>query len=97
MNDLSKIRTSALSRRAMLRTVAFGAGGAAMLGASLTGYREAAAATKVAQKTVGYQPMPKGEQRCDNCSQFEAPASCKIVDGVIDPAGWCKVYAKKSA
>jgi hypothetical protein len=36
-------------------------------------------------------------QECDNCSQFEPPSSCKVVDGAVNPTGWCKVYVKKPA
>jgi hypothetical protein len=31
----------------------------------------------------------------ENCSLFEAPSSCKTVDGTVSPKGWCMVYAKK--
>ena len=41
------------------------------------------------------QDTPKGEQRCDNCVQFEAPSTCKTVDGTVAAQGWCIVYAKK--
>jgi hypothetical protein len=40
---------------------------------------------------------PQGCERCDNCSQFQAPSSCKVVEGDVSPAGWCKVYVKKVA
>lgn len=89
-------RTAELSRRALLRNLALTAGGAAMLGATTSGNR-AAAQTKVAQKSVAYQDKPKGEQRCDNCMQFEAPSSCKVVEGTIAPSGWCGLYVKKPA
>jgi hypothetical protein len=97
MNDALKIRSAALSRRSVLRNFGFTAGGALMLATTVSGNRVAAAQTKMTQKAVGYQETPKGAQRCDNCTQFGPPASCKIVDGSIDPAGWCKVYAKKVA
>ena len=71
--------------------------GAAMLGATVSASREAAAQTKATQKAVGYQDTPHGAQRCDNCLQFEPPSSCKTVDGKIAPAGWCKIYVKKPA
>jgi hypothetical protein len=29
--------------------------------------------------------------------QFEAPSSCKTVDGTVAAQGWCMVYAKKPA
>ena len=54
-------------------------------------------AAKVSQKIVKYQDTPKGAQQCDNCALFEAPSSCKTVDGTIAPQGWCAVYAKKPA
>jgi hypothetical protein len=37
----------------------------------------------------------KGDQACENCSLFEAPSSCKTVDGTVSPKGWCMVNAKK--
>jgi hypothetical protein len=99
MIDAPKIRSAELSRRSILRNLAFTtAGGAALLGTTLSGNRVAAAQTKATQKAVGYQDTPKGAQRCDNCKQFEPPSSCKVVEGNnIEPAGWCKVYVKKPA
>lgn len=52
---------------------------------------------KTAQKAVKYQDTPKGDQACENCALFEAPSSCKTVDGTVSPQGWCMVYAKKPA
>jgi len=49
----------------------------------------------MSQQAAKYQDAPKGEQRCDNCVLFEAPAACKSVDGTIAPEGWCRIYAKK--
>lgn len=97
MKDEPKVRSAQLSRRVVLRNVAFAAGGAALLGTTLGASRADAAPTKATQKVVGYQETPKGAQRCDNCSQFEPPSSCKVVEGKINPAGWCKVYVKKPA
>src|ERR1700675_2594277 len=73
------------------------AGSAAVLGAPMGAGGVAEAQTKATQKAVGYQDTPKGAQRCDNCRQFEPPASCKTVEGKVSPAGWCKVYVKKPA
>lgn len=83
-----------ISRRRVL-TVAVGVVGAAT-GAAIIGTTTPAYA-KVQQKAVKYQDTPKGEQACENCSLFEAPSSCKTVDGTISPQGWCMVYAKKPA
>ncbi|MGO8917787.1 MAG: high-potential iron-sulfur protein [Stellaceae bacterium] len=88
-----KVRSARFSRRSLLRNAA-AAGGVAILSTALGANRAAAKAT---QKAVGYQDTPKGEQRCDNCSQFVPPSSCKVVDGDVSPSGWCKVYVKKPA
>jgi len=50
---------------------------------------------KIAQNLVQYQQKPKGPQECDNCLHFEAPDSCKVVAGKINPKGWCALYAPK--
>jgi len=53
------------------------------------------AQAKIAQKMVQYQEKPKGPQECDNCLHFVAPSTCKMVDGKINPKGWCQLYAPK--
>ncbi|MGA8900882.1 high-potential iron-sulfur protein [Bradyrhizobium sp.] len=90
MTDESKV-----SRRHVL-TVAAGVAGA-VTGAAVIGTTTPARAAKAPQKAVKYQDTPKGDQSCENCALFEAPSSCKTVDGVISPQGWCMVYAKKPA
>jgi len=85
----------AISRRQVL-TIAAGVAGATGA-AAVIGTSTPAQAAKVSQKIVKYQDTPKGEQRCENCVQFEAPSSCKTVDGTVSPQGWCMVYAKKPA
>jgi hypothetical protein len=77
-------------------TIAAGATGASIAGAAaVIGSSTPARAAKAPQKAVKYQDTPKGEQRCENCTLFEAPSACKTVDGTISPQGWCIVYAKK--
>lgn len=76
-----------LTRRAVLRV------GVGML-ATLMPVR-ADAQPKIAQKLVQYQEKPKGPQECDNCLHFVAPSSCKMVEGKINPKGWCQLYAPK--
>ena len=88
--------TSGISRRRML-TVAAGAAGAITGAAAIVGASTPAQAAKAPQKTVKYQDTPKGEQRCDNCDLFEAPSSCKSVEGTVAAQGWCIVYRKKQA
>lgn len=57
--------------------------------------RGAQAQAKIAQNLVQYQETPKNGQQCDMCVQFVAPGSCKIVDGKINPKGWCAAFAPK--
>jgi hypothetical protein len=87
---------SAISRRNLLRGAMLVAGGGALIAADLIARPAAAAAVKMKRDDVGYQPMPKGSARCDNCLQWQAPHSCKVVDGVINPAGWCTLYGPKA-
>jgi hypothetical protein len=62
--------------------------------ASLAPIKEAAA--KMAQKAAEYQDTPKGDQQCSNCSLFQEPNACTLVDGDISPSGWCKFWVKKA-
>jgi high potential iron-sulfur protein len=81
-----------LSRRHFLRSSAMAAGAAAGLAAAA----RAEAQTKASHETVKYQDSPKGSQRCDNCSYFEPPNACKLVQSPISPNGWCMLWAKKA-
>jgi hypothetical protein len=56
----------------------------------------AAAQAKVAQNAVSYQDKPKGIQRCDGCSLFQPPHTCKVVDGDVSPQGWCSLFSAKT-
>ncbi len=87
--------TAALSRRRSVLTFAALAGAAGIVGTGLAP-GAVAAATKVAQKTVAYRSSPNGKLRCDLCTQWQAPASCKVVEGTISPSGWCSLYAAKA-
>jgi|SRR6185437_14756387 len=97
MKDVFKIASLELSRRSLLRKLGFAASGAAMFATTMSVNRVAVAQTKMSQKVVGYQDTPQGDHRCDNCLQFQPPSSCKVVEGNINAAGWCKVYVKKPA
>ena len=91
MAKTSRIQWRALSRRTVvIRSLACAAGAAA----SLAPVKEASA--KMAQKAVEYQDTPKGDQQCSNCSLFQEPNACTLVDGEISPAGWCKFWVKKT-
>jgi hypothetical protein len=80
-----------LSRRGLLRGAALVAGG----GVLVTATAAAAAQTKLTQKAANYQATPKGNARCNVCSQWVQPTDCKIVVGPVSPTGWCNVYAAK--
>ena len=91
MDRTSRTQWRALSRRAVVIQSLRCAAGAT---ASLVPIREAAA--KMAQKAAEYQDTPKGDQKCSNCSLFQEPNACTLVDGEISPAGWCKFWVKKA-
>jgi hypothetical protein len=57
----------------------------------------AQAQEKIAPAMVQYQTTPKDGNKCALCVNFEAPASCKIVSGTIDPNGWCIAFAPKDS
>jgi hypothetical protein len=84
MDKISKIQSMALSRRTIVMRSAAGAAGAAVLLSLIT-----EASAKMAQKAVEYQETPKGDQECSNCSLFQEPNACTLVDGAISPKGWC--------
>jgi len=89
MANTSEIQSTALSRRTIVtRSVA---GAAVAVFFSLV----TEAVAKMSQKSVDYQDTPKNDQECSNCSLFQEPNSCTIVDGEISPKGWCKFWAKK--
>ena len=83
------------SRRAVFTDIAVLAGAAGVLAVSLALPRWAAAQTKMTQKAAGYLDRPMGKAQCDNCAQWQAPGSCKVVEGAISPTGWCRIYAPK--
>jgi hypothetical protein len=85
-------RQEAVSRRVMLRGTALALGAAATGTAAI----RAEAQQKISQANAKYQDHPNGNQECDGCIQFQAPNACKIVDGPINPKGWCQFFGAKS-
>ena len=92
MSADSSFPRARVSRRDFLFVATVGSGAA--IGASLIG-APAYAANKIPQKAVSYQTTPKGKLRCDNCALWQAPSSCKLVDGTIAASGWCSLYKAK--
>ncbi len=84
-----------ISRRRLLRGATLVAGGGALVGAGLMA-STAAAQAKVTQQLANYQAKPNGDARCDGCSQWQAPSSCKVVQGEISPSGWCTLFVAKT-
>jgi hypothetical protein len=76
-----------VSRRVVLRGAVVAAGAVPVLLSGIT-----AAYAKVKKEQVHYQYEPKDGQHCSICANFEAPKSCKLVDGDIDPNGYCQLF-----
>ena len=74
--------------------------GAAAL-AGLFAASTAPAPAKGSQAQFKYQSKPNGSKQCSNCTFFipgksaTANGTCKLVDGVISPKGYCIGYAAK--
>lgn len=58
---------------------------------------EAGQAKKASKEQAKYQGTPKDGQKCSACMFFEAPESCKLVEGEISPDGWCALFTQKSS
>ena len=56
-----------------------------------------AQSAKLAQSAVQYQTSPKDGAMCSGCVNFQPPNACAIVDGEINPNGWCVAYAPKAS
>jgi hypothetical protein len=79
----------AVSRRDFLFAAAVGSG-AVICGGLIAS--PAAASNKMSPKAMQYRPTPNGNQRCDNCANWQPPGQCKLVDGPIAASGWCMLY-----
>ena len=86
-------QTSDVSRRSLLRGATLAAGGAVFVAATMTAQR---ADAKMMPMAAAYQSAPKDGQRCEDCGLFVAPSSCKLVDGMISPTGYCRFFVRKS-
>ncbi len=89
MSDETEGRRAALSRRTLLLRTMGSIGAASVIEARL---KRALAAIKISKAAVAYQDHPDGDKRCDRCLQFQAPDSCKMVDGPVDPQGFCRIF-----
>jgi High potential iron-sulfur protein len=81
-----------ISRRTLISTICVAAPAIVAAAAAAPAYAQAA--RKMPQRAVAYQPTPRGDQRCDNCTLFEAPNACRTVAGTVAPEGWCRIYVR---
>ena len=90
------------SRRTLIRHGVTVAAVGAVAASGLLKTTPARAQAKASQAVAMYQPTPHGKDQCDNCIHFipgktpTANGTCKVVDGVIAPKGWCVMYARKA-
>jgi hypothetical protein len=52
----------------------------------------AAASDKMTRQQAKYQDSPNGLYSCGMCTLFEAPKSCRVVEGDISSDGWCEAF-----
>jgi len=78
-----------IPRRGLFRAVFTGL--AAVMTAATT--LPAQAQQKMTKQEAEYQDSPKDIRMCATCTLFEPPHACKVVDGEINPNGWCKAFA----
>lgn len=80
-----------LNRRALLgRTAALAAA------TVLVGPVGSRAQQKMSKQAAQYQDSPKGDQKCAACRFFIKDGSCQLVEGEINPDGWCRLYQPKA-
>ena len=86
-----------MKREGVSRRTVLGAGVAAVAAVIVPGIapHPAAAQQKVKPAMVQYQQTPKNKQECDTCLHWVPPDQCKMVEGKINPKGWCALYALK--
>ena len=80
------------TRRCMMKATLGLAAGTAVLA---VGTAARAQGQKVAQNLVQYQDHPKDGAVCKACVNWVEPNACTIVEGNINPQGWCVAYAPK--
>ena len=80
---------SRVNRRSLVMAAV---GAAPLLALGSTG-----AQAKMAQASVGYQETPKDGKQCGGCNFYVDPNACKVVDGAINPNGYCRLWNKKAA
>ena len=60
-----------------------------------------ARASKASKSDFHYQDQPREGKKCADCAAYvanasgSAPGACKIVDGPVNPNGWCMAYSAR--
>ncbi len=59
----------------------------------------AQAKATISKKLADYRYHPYHGVRCSNCCMFilGSPDRCTMIEGIINPNGWCKYYKQGSA
>jgi hypothetical protein len=81
-------------RRAMVRAAAFLAGSS--LASFVPGQMARAQQPKASKSAMKYQDSPSGDKQCSNCTHFQPPSGCAIVEGSVAPQGYCIAWVKKT-
>ena len=89
MND----RTANTGRRRIVLRAGLAAIAAPVVAVALS--QGAAAQQKLPKNLIQYQDSPKGDHLCANCTHFQPPNACAIVEGEIAANGWCAAWAPK--
>ncbi len=89
MKKLTRPTSVPISRRSLL-VAGVAAGSASML--AVTG---AKAMIKVSKASVGYKTEAAEGHNCGACKLFEAPESCRFVDGAISRDCACRIWIGK--
>jgi len=76
------------SRRKIIRAAVKGVSAGLLLRIAPAG-----ASDKMTRQQAEYQDTPNGIYSCGMCTLFEAPSSCKVVEGEVSKDGWCKAFA----
>lgn len=46
----------------------------------------------ISKLEANYTDVASGQEKCKFCKHFDPPNSCNIVEGLINPDGWCKYF-----
>jgi hypothetical protein len=83
-----------VSRRSVIGAT-LAVAGCSALAAPVLAQSEAKESDKITHADAQYQLVPKGQQRCEICLQFDPPDHCRIVQSPIFRRGWCQYFAAR--